>query len=197
SVDLIGGDTTSGPLTLTVQAMGWVPEGQGFLRSTACIGDAIFMTGRLGDAGLGLKIEQGYRCSNPQAALNRFHRPEPRIKEGLALRQIAGSCIDVSDGLAQDLGHILRQSGVGACIDWDALPLSDEVKAYIAATGDWAFPLKSGDDYELCFTVPPNKVGLLRGGYARIGVIEGEAGLRIKRDGATERSALKGYEHFS
>ena len=141
SVDLIGGDTTSGPLTLTVQAMGLVPKGQALRRSAARPGDFIYMTGCLGDAGLGLKIKQGYNCADSDAALTRFNRPEPQIGAGLALIGIANACIDISDGLAGDLGHILEQSRVGACLDWEALPLSKAVLAYINDTGDWSMPL--------------------------------------------------------
>ncbi|MBL1262648.1 thiamine-phosphate kinase [Candidatus Methylomicrobium oryzae] len=197
SVDLIGGDTTSGPLTLTVQAMGLVPAGQALKRSTAKPGDWIYVTGYLGDAGLGLKICQGYRCDRPEAALNRFHQPEPRCAEGQALRGIANACIDISDGLAGDLGHILAQSGVGATLDWDSLPLSGEAKAYIEATGDWRLPLTAGDDYELCFTVSPEKISALPFGCHKIGVIEPEPGLRLNKSGTTFFLKAQGYEHFS
>ncbi|MBE0436715.1 MAG: thiamine-phosphate kinase [Methylomicrobium sp.] len=197
-IDLIGGDTTSGPLTLTVQAMGIVPAGQALRRSGARPGDGIYMTGKLGDAGLGLKIAQGhFSCSQQQGALERFNRPKPRVEEGLVLRKIARSCIDVSDGLAQDLGHILKQSGVGACLDWEDLPLSNAVKAYIEATGDWTMPLRAGDDYELCFTVPADKAALLTENFTRIGVIEDGPGLRIHRFGTTELLRVQGFEHFS
>ena len=141
SVDLIGGDTTSGPLTLTVQAMGLVPKNKALLRSTAKPGDFIYVTGFLGDAGLGLKIKQGYDCKCPQLALKRFNKPEPQIVAGLELLDIANACIDISDGLASDLGHILEQSNVGACLDWDALPLSNGVLEYISDTGDWIMPI--------------------------------------------------------
>jgi len=161
SVDLIGGDTTSGPLTLTVQAMGLVPKGKALMRSTAKPGDFIYVTGSLGDAGLGLKIIRGYNSVNPEAAYTRFHQPDPRIEAGQALIGLANACIDVSDGLAGDLGHILVQSNVGACLDWDALPLSDAVLAYINDTGDWSMPLTAGDDYELCFTISPEKAAQL------------------------------------
>jgi thiamine-monophosphate kinase len=197
SVDLIGGDTTSGPLVLTVQAMGLVPVGQALKRSTARPGDSIYVTGYLGDAGLGLKICQGYRCGRPETALTRFHRPEPRCAEGQALRGIANACIDISDGLAGDLGHILAQSGVGATLAWDALPLSEEVKAYIEATGDWRLPLTAGDDYELCFTVSPEKISTLPFDCHKIGVIEPEPGLRLNRSGTTHFLRAQGYEHFS
>lgn len=196
-VDLIGGDTTSGPLTLTVQAMGIVPQNGAMLRSAAKPGDLIYMTGCLGDAGLGLKIRQGYRCADTQQALRRFNTPEPRIKEGKSIRGVANACIDLSDGLASDLGHILERSHVGACLDWDKIPLSEAVKRYIEETGDWAMPLTAGDDYELCFTAPSDKQQLLSIQASCIGRIENELGLRIERDGRKEHFNAKGYEHFS
>ncbi|MDD5266762.1 MAG: thiamine-phosphate kinase [Methylococcales bacterium] len=197
SVDLIGGDTTSGPLTLTVQAMGLVPKGKALLRSSALPGDFIYLTGSLGEAGLGLKIIQGYHCENPGTALQRFHQPNPQVEAGLALTGIANACIDVSDGLAGDLGHILEQSNVGACLDWEALPLSDVVLAYINETNDWSMPLTAGDDYELCFTVSPEKAAQLTINCTKIGVIESTPGLRLQKSGIIQPLTSKGYEHFS
>ncbi|WP_333877658.1 thiamine-phosphate kinase [Methylobacter sp.] len=197
SVDLIGGDTTSGPLTLTVQALGLVPKGRGLRRSAARPGDLIYMTGYLGDAGLGLKINQGYVCTDPEAALTRFNRPEPQIEAGQGLLGIANACIDLSDGLAGDLGHILEQSHVGACLDWDALPLSKAVQAYINDTGDWSMPLTAGDDYELCFTVSPERAGQLTIAATKIGIIESQPGLRLNKSGHIQPLEVKGFEHFS
>ena len=197
SVDLVGGDTTSGPLTLTVQAMGLVPKGRALMRSAARSGDFIYMTGCLGDAGLGLKIHQGYRCANPEAALKRFHQPEPQVESGQALIGIAHACIDLSDGLAGDLGHILEQSQVGACLDWDALPLSKAVLAYINDTGDWRMPLTAGDDYELCFTVSPEQADKLTVAATKIGIIESQPGLRLNKSGHIQPLEVKGFEHFS
>ncbi len=197
SVDLIGGDTTSGPLTLTVQAMGLVPKGQALRRSAAKPGDFICLTGALGDAGLGLKIAQDYQCSDATLALKRFNSPDPQVQAGLALTGIANACIDLSDGLAGDLGHILQQSQVGACIEWEQLPLSDAVREYINDTGDWQMPLCAGDDYELCFTVSPGKAPLLTVAYTKIGVIEAQAGLRISKSGQVQALEVKGFEHFS
>ena len=197
SVDLIGGDTTSGPLTLTVQALGLVPLGKALLRSTAKPGDFIYVTGSLGDAGLGLKISQGYLCDNPQAVLQRFNQPEPQIEAGMELIGIANACIDISDGLAGDLGHILEQSKVGACLDWEAIPLSDAVLTYIKDTGDWLMPLTAGDDYELCFTVSPEKAAYLTIHCTKIGVIEATPGLRLHKSGTLHPINSKGYEHFS
>lgn len=197
SIDLIGGDTTSGHLTLTVQAFGLVPENQALLRSSAKEGDFIFVTGFLGDAGLGLKIEQGYNCSSPDKSLKQFHQPMPRVQEGLAIRNAANACIDLSDGIVSDLKHILKQSSVGARLDWHKLPLSAEVEEYIQLTDDWLMPLSAGEDYELCFTVSPDKVDLIEIDCTQIGVIEKQAGLRMNRFGVTEELVGKGYEHFS
>ncbi|MDP1970742.1 MAG: thiamine-phosphate kinase [Methylobacter sp.] len=197
SVDLIGGDTTSGPLTLTVQAMGLVSKGRALMRSAARPGDFIYMTGFLGDAGLGLKIKQGYICADPEAALTRFNRPEPQIEAGQALIGIANACIDLSDGLAGDLGHILEQSRVGACLDWDALPMSEAVLAYINDTGDWPMPLTAGDDYELCFTVSPVQAALLTIAATKIVIIESRPGLRLNKSGHIQPLEVKGFEHFS
>lgn len=197
AVDLIGGDTTSGPMTLTVQAMGLVPKGQALRRSAARPGDFIYMTGCLGDAGLGLKINLGYNCADPEAALTRFDRPDPQVEAGQALIGIANACIDLSDGLAGDLGHILEQSNVGACLDWDALPLSKAVRDYINETGDWAMPLTAGDDYQLCFTVSPDQVDQLTIPARKIGIIESQSGLRLNKAGTVQPLEVKGFEHFS
>lgn len=197
SVDLIGGDTTTGPLTLTVQALGVVPEDGAMRRSRARAGDLIYMTGHLGDAGLGLKIRQGYVCSDPVRALSRFDTPEPRLSEGQAIRPIARACIDLSDGLASDLGHILEKSGVGACLFWDKIPLDMPVKRYIEETGDWMMPLSAGDDYELCFTVAPENSANIAIPASCIGVIEEQSGMRIEREGRISPLMTKGYEHFS
>lgn len=196
NVDLIGGDTTKGALTLTVQAMGLVPNGKALKRSTAKVGDLIYMTGFLGDAGLGLKIKQGYDAMAENALL-RFHEPMPRIETGLELCEIASACIDISDGLVGDLGHILKQSGVGASLDFDKLPLSAEVKTYIEKTNDDLMPLIAGDDYELCFTVPPQFVNRISKNCTAIGIIESESGLRLKKARQIKILTAKGYEHFS
>lgn len=196
NVDLIGGDTTKGALTLTVQAMGLIPTNSALKRSTAKNGDFIFMTDLLGEAGLGLKIKQGF-ASDAQNALLRFHAPIPRIEIGLALRGVASACIDISDGLVSDLGHILQQSGVGATLDYEQLPLSNAVKNYIQQTGDFQMPLVSGDDYELCFTVAPENAARVPKNCTQIGIIETTQGLRLKRAGNIETLTIKGYEHFS
>lgn len=197
SVDLIGGDTTAGALTLTVQALGLVPRGQALTRSSAQIGDFIYLSGDIGDAGLGLKITQGYQCTQSDNALKQFNQPEPACDTGQALIGIANACIDISDGLASDLGHILQQSQVGACLYWQDLPLSTAVLTYIEDTNDWLLPLVAGDDYKLCFTVSPEKASLVPEGCQKIGIIESQHGLRLNKSGVIQSLKVKGYEHFS
>lgn len=196
-IDLIGGDTTKGALTLTVQALGLVAENRAIKRSAAKTGDLIYVTGLLGQAGLGLKIKQGYQCSFPDEALKQFNQPSPKVKEGLAIVDYATACIDLSDGIASDLGHILHKSAVGACLFWNKLPLSTEVKQYIEKTNKWSLPLAAGEDYELCFTVSPENVNKINIDCTQIGVIEAEPGLRIQRSGMIEKLQVKGFEHFS
>ncbi len=197
SVDLIGGDTTAGALTLTVQALGLVPRGQALTRSAAKVGDFIYLSGNIGDAGLGLKITQGYDCTQPDNALKQFNQPEPACDTGQMLIGVANACIDISDGLASDLGHILQQSHVGACLHWEELPLSDAVLSYIQDTGDWIMPLVAGDDYQLCFTVSPEKASLVPNYCQKIGIIEAQHGLRLNKSGIIQTLEVKGYEHFS
>ncbi|MCK4492694.1 MAG: thiamine-phosphate kinase [Methylococcales bacterium] len=196
-LDLIGGDTTKGALTLTVQAMGLIPKGRAMKRSNANVGDLIYLTGNIGDAGLGLKIAQGYQCSDSKAPLQSLNQPLPKVEVGLALREIANACIDISDGLVADLGHILEKSQVGACINLEKIPLSNEVKNYIQATGDWKLPLIAGDDYQLCFTISPENVPFLNIACDCIGIIESQSGLRMKRGEIPIILESKGYQHFS
>ncbi|MFO1417338.1 MAG: thiamine-phosphate kinase [Methylotetracoccus sp.] len=203
-VDLIGGDTTRGPLSVTIQAFGAVPGGNALRRSGARCGDRIFVTGTVGSAGLGLRMLDGRCTSADGEALLRLLRPEPRVDFGLLLRRYASSCVDVSDGLAADLGHVLTASAVGAAIDWDELPLSPAVVDYISTTGDWSMPLHAGDDYELCFTVPEARLAAFTGEarahstpFRAIGRIEEPRGLRLRRDGRTIDLQPDGFDHFA
>lgn len=203
SVDLIGGDTTSGPLSLTLQALGLAPQGLALRRSAAKPRQLIYLTGRLGSAGLGLKAQQGYKESPTREALERLHRPDPRVALGLAILPYAGACIDISDGLLADLGHILQCSQVGARVDWEAIPLSQEVTIYIAQSQDWTMPLIAGDDYELCFTVEADQQQAMEAklqaqdfDFSLIGEIETAAGLRLFKSGVLTNFDGQGFEHF-
>ena len=155
-VQLIGGDTTSGPLSITVQLTGFVAPGKLMRRDKAKAGDKIYVSGTLGDAALGLQYAlQKISTATPLPyCLSRLNRPEPRVSLGRELIAFNRCGIDVSDGLLADLGHITRASGCAATIHLDQLPLSDELKAYFGNDCDWSLIVTGGDDYELCFTLP-------------------------------------------
>ncbi|MCU7904488.1 MAG: thiamine-phosphate kinase [Candidatus Thiodiazotropha sp. (ex Epidulcina cf. delphinae)] len=206
-VQLVGGDTTYGPMSITVQVQGFVPAGEGLRRSGARAGDDIFVTGSLGDAALALNRLQRGLPEPPDAVLlkERLERPQPRVEAGLALRDVATSAIDISDGLLADLGRVLEASGVGARLELVNIPLSKAVAAEVHATGDWSIGVAGGDDYELCFTLPPGRrsqvnelSGRLNLSMTRIGRIEETPGLRcFGMDGGLWAPSHDGYEHFS
>lgn len=207
-VELVGGDTVRGPLTCTVQINGFVPPDAALLRSGAQPGDHIYVTGKLGDAGAGLQLKQGGSCKNEVAAaslIRRLEYPQPRVIEGISLRGIASSAIDISDGLLADLGHILDSSGCGATLQLDTIPRST---ALLNCIGDDVESLRlalgAGDDYELCFTVPAEKVADLERvsanwscGVSRIGEIVENYGIVITGKHAEQiRNTVSGFDHF-
>jgi thiamine-monophosphate kinase len=212
-VALIGGDTTQGPLSVTVTALGIVPAGEALMRAGACAGDAVFVTGTLGDAAGALRLPQETGSRVPgvdgerliAALSSRLQRPEPRIAAGLALRGIANACIDVSDGLLADLGHVCAASGVGAELEVEALPLSAALAAAFDAATCRELALAGGDDYELCFTVPADRApdvaaALARAGCdaTRIGRIVAGSGVRVlDSNGHEVATPQAGWEHFS
>jgi thiamine-monophosphate kinase len=164
---LFGGDTTSGPgpLAISITAYGEVPHGQMILRSGAKVGDAICISGTLGDGALGLACLAGrLRVSeeHEKHLVARYRLPQPRLAVGQALRTYATACLDVSDGLVADIGHICAASHVAAVIERDKIPLSPAVRAAVAAMPElWAGVFGGGDDYELAFTVPGDQVARL------------------------------------
>lgn len=203
NVALVGGDTTRGSLSITVQAMGRVPREKALRRSGARPGDAIYVTGTLGDAGLGLALLQS-RAQVPPAyhdfLLARLNRPEPRVEAGLVLRGVASAMIDVSDGLMADLGHLLSASDVGAQIELGLLPRSE---AMLEADPHGRLALTAGDDYELVFTLPPGMEEVLAGQGDRlppctcIGRVESRPGLRVMDEEGNPMSFTHpGYDHF-
>lgn len=162
-LSLIGGDTTRGPLSITVQAMGLLPAGKAMKRSNAKPGDSLFVTGTLGDAAVGLNcIIDGITDNALSPCVEQLNRPQPRNRFATALRDYCNCAIDISDGLLADLGHILDASDCGAVINRAAIPVSDSVRYYFERYNnnviDWAMVLSHGDDYELCFTLPENHV---------------------------------------
>jgi thiamine-monophosphate kinase len=186
--DLIGGDTTKGPLTINITVFGEVPHAQALRRTAAIAGDDIWVSGTLGDARLALAAYQNdvvLDAASLEAAGTRMHTPTPRVALGLALRGIAHAAIDVSDGLAGDLKHILEQSNVGATLAIDALPaglvLSQQPREL-----QRQFTLCGGDDYELCFTAPQSRRDAVISAsqasgipVTRIGQIDSDTGLRL------------------
>jgi thiamine-monophosphate kinase len=201
----VGGDTSCGPLAIGIEAHGFVPESAALRRSGAKTGDRIYVTGTLGDAAVALRHRLGkQRLSEDDftAVVERLDRPIPRVREGMALRGLARSAIDISDGLVADLGHILELSHVGARIFLDKIPVSPVCRAHIKKFG-WEVALAIGDDYELCFTVPPQNIGALEQlqfacGLHYIGEIEAEPGLRIvDESGGPYRPTFTGHDHFA
>ncbi len=207
-LQLIGGDTTSGPLTVTIQATGFVPNEAALKRSGAKPGDVICVTGTLGDAGFGLQLASGEReiKSKKRSAhfLNRYNQPGPRVAAGIALRNLATSAIDISDGLVGDLNHILKASGVGAIIAVDDLPISEPLYAECTQQQAIQFALSAGDDYELCFTAAEDDLERLDKAlkttgcvYTPIGRIIGGNKIHYTQNGETiKMNNLSAYEHF-
>jgi thiamine-monophosphate kinase len=202
-IQLMGGDTTAtpGPLTLSVTALGRVAEGRELRRSTARAGDLVAVSGCIGDAALGLAVLRGRLPQDAQSAalVARYHLPQPRLALGQRLAGLATSCLDVSDGLAGDLGHIAQTSGLAGVIEAAQVPLSDPARAVLARDPRWLRTiLTGGDDYELLFTLAPERLSELDGlPVTVIGHMEAGSGVRV-RDHAGRPLDLGrgGYRHF-
>lgn len=208
--ELVGGDTTQGPLNICITVFGEVPPGQALLRSGARAGDDIWVSGSLGDARLALEALLGHTTLPPgtlAAARQRLEAPTPRVALGQALRGIASSALDVSDGLLGDLGHILEQSRVGASLDTRLItPLLDAGRhTPLAIDLLHQCTLSGGDDYELCFTAPADRRDAVQSAgrdtatrVTRIGCIEEQPGLRlIGPDGAAMAPRWTSFDHFA
>jgi thiamine-monophosphate kinase len=211
-VDLVGGDTTRGPLNICVQIMGEAPHGKSLRRDGALNGDDIWVSGTLGDAALALaafKRKIQLKPADLAHCAVRLHLPQPRVALGLALRGVARSAIDISDGLLADLGHILERSDVAAEIELAALPVSANLRRYLDHVAACSALLAGGDDYELCFTAPRarrariERIGArTRVPVTRIGSVRthrrGQPRLIVRApDGAALRVVRGGYDHFA
>ena len=194
-VSLIGGDTTQSPhLTLSVTALGWVDIGKAVPRSGAQVGDYVCVSGQVGDAAFGLK-----HLDHPLK--KRLDYPTPRCALGQTLKGLAHSMIDVSDGLAQDLGHILKASHVGAEIELNQLPIDQNLQ-HLPPQEQWKFALAGGDDYELCFTISPENYDKLSQQeldvrITKIGQITKTRELRFVNHGQDQILEFQGYQHFA
>ena len=197
-VSLIGGDTTRGPLTISITMIGIVESSKALTRSGARPGDGVYVSGTIGDVGFCFwKLSNDLIPSNQE--LKRLNCPTPRVELGFALKKLASACIDISDGLEQDLSHILKASSVGAIIEVEKIPISEALHVHIKATNDWSIPLCGGDDYELCFTVPNSNQEALKMvsescnvNITKIGVVSESLGLQIKGFDGLRKS----YQHF-
>jgi thiamine-monophosphate kinase len=207
-IELVGGDTTRGPLTFSVTAIGEVPPGQALRRDGARPGDDIWVSGVIGSAALALAYRQGRLFMEQIDAaklLPALYLPTPRIELGIALRGIATSAIDISDGLLGDLGHILERSKVGAALEFAALPTHPVAQAYLHEAVARDCVLAGGDDYELCFTAPAGSTDAVLATAAtagvavtRIGRITAKSGLTVTGpDGAPLTIEHTGYDHFT
>jgi thiamine-monophosphate kinase len=206
-VALVGGDTTRGPLCVTVQLLGLVPADAALQRGGARAGDALFVSGTPGDAAAGLALEQRRLEASRAAAeylRERFLLPSPRVALGQRLREYASACIDVSDGLLGDAGKLAQASGVAVEVLFEALPVSEALRATLGDEGARRLALSGGDDYELCFTVPAANIAQLHAqlppaqwGYARIGSVRAGDGAHVLRDGTVMEFSHSGYQHFS
>jgi thiamine-monophosphate kinase len=186
---------------------GFVPPGKALLRDGAKPGDAIFVTGTLGDAAGGLQLlkKHGDNDARWHFLIERLNRPTPRVAAGLALRGHATACIDVSDGLLADLGHICTASGVGAEIDASLLPRSSALLDLFDEATSRDFALSGGDDYELCFTVPTRHIAAVQADLARLGcgatkigrVVEGNSVSVRHADGKPLELTHRGWDHFA
>lgn len=208
SIALVGGDTTRGPLSITITAMGSVASGAALRRSGARPGDLVCVTGYLGDAALALRLVDGrFACGSIAADQKlylraRLDRPQPRLAAGLALRGLATAMIDLSDGLAGDLNHLLTASGCGAQVNCSALPASAAFACNAPQAERIALQVGGGDDYELCLCLPPEHLDTARArlnvGLTVIGRISAEPGLHwIDVNGARLDVAPHGYRHFA
>jgi thiamine-monophosphate kinase len=205
-VDLVGGDTVQGPLTVMVQLSGWVPRGTALQRSGAGPGDQIYITGHLGDAGLALMHVNGaigLTRDHAAAVQQAFDYPRPRVEMGEGLRSLATAAIDVSDGFAADLGHLVTRSEVGAQVSLAQLPLSKAYQAHFDEIG-WEAALSAGDDYELCFTAAPGHHAAVTSlaeqldvAVSHVGTITADRKITfVDRDGHGYIPTSAGYAHF-
>ncbi len=212
-VRLVGGDTTQGPLTVSVQVLGHVPRGMALRRDGARDGDLLVVTGTLGDAGAGLAFalapsagasRPAVKSTEAAALVQRFDYPTPRVRFGLAARSIASAAMDLSDGLVGDLPKLAQASGLAAHVTVERLPLSDAMRAAVSASQAREWALAAGDDYELLLAVPPARFAELEAAASRlnlrltaVGELHCGSGVTWSLDGCDFLPVARGYEHFA
>lgn len=209
-VALVGGNTTRGPLNVAVQALGTVAPGMALTRSGGRAGDLLYVSGTPGDAAAGLKLVLDAAAGDALAEaagswlLRRFHYPEPRVELGRALVGLASACIDVSDGLAGDATRLARASGCGLVIDAERLPLSPALLAFAGKSGARRLALTGGEDYELCFTVPPHGAAELAARLESVkctvtcvGELTADGNMLLREQGRPMPIDASGHDHFA
>ncbi|MCL1086196.1 thiamine-phosphate kinase [Shewanella glacialipiscicola] len=205
-IALIGGDTTRGPRAINITVHGQVPQGKALTRHGAKAGDWIYVTGTLGDSALGLDIIRGAQqasAENKAFLVNRHYCPTPRVLAGQALRSLASSAIDLSDGLISDISHILKAAAVGAIVDVNCIPLSQAMRETVSEEQALGYALTGGEDYELLFTVPESQKGALETTlnhtgtkFVRVGQICAGSKLKLQLNGEPFTPPYYGFEHF-
>jgi thiamine-monophosphate kinase len=206
-VMLVGGDTTAGPLAVSVQIMGHVPHGTALRRGGGGAGDLLVVTGTLGDAAAGLALAMGMLATDDAAAASelrrRFEYPPPRVEFGIAARGVASAAMDLSDGLVGDLPKLAAASGLGAHVDVDRLPLSGALRSVADPERARIYALGGGDDYELLLAVPPARFAALASRAAAlnltltaIGELRRGNGVQWALEGRSYLPAVRGYSHF-
>ena len=204
-IALVGGDTTAGPLTISLTLLAEVPVAQSLRRDGAKPGDTLYVTVTLGDGAAALEIINRGDLAHSERLLTRFYQPQPQIEAGIRLRNVASACIDISDGLIADLGHICKASGVRSDIQTELLPIHQELhQLWPQQAVDWA--LSGGDDYQLCFTVPQSRCEIVNqwidaGEFdaTMVGQIlapDNSKNLVIV-DGIASADIKRGFDHFS
>ena len=204
-IALVGGDTTAGPLTISLTLLAEVPVAQSLRRDGAKPGDTLYVTGTLGDGAAALEIISRGDLAHSERLLTRFYQPQPQIEAGIRLRNVASACIDISDGLIADLGHICKASGVRSDIQTKLLPIHQQLhQLWPQQAVDWA--LSGGDDYQLCFTVPQSRCAIVNqwidaGEFdaTMVGQIlapDNSKNLVIV-DGSASTDIKRGFDHFS
>lgn len=206
-LQVVGGDTTKGPLSITIQVHGFVPENVALRRSGAQAGDIVCVTGPLGDASLGLLVAEHQLAAQGEhrdRLLEKFYRPKAKVAAGIALRSRATAAIDISDGLVADLGHICKASSVGAIIDAEKLPISDAARKVANEQRVLDCALTGGEDYELCFTVDEDNFNKVKSALETVGVacyeigrITGKSDVRVIKNGETLQLDKGGFDHFA
>jgi thiamine-monophosphate kinase len=212
-ISLVGGNISRGPLTISSQVTGMIKKGAAIRRTGARPGDRIYVSGNIGEAGLGLMLHQQKLLANEldqdtkSYLLSRLFKPTARVSIGEDLLSIATACIDISDGLAADLGHLLSASQVGASVELSHIPVNDKFRAVFESAGGWQSPVCGGEDYELCFSAPLSQHDKIKQisachdvNITQIGTVEANTGLRFTLEGnnyATSESEFsESYRHF-